>query len=132
MRKAIEMKEIDFDKVKYPESKAINIDNATLEYCDIAESDLVKKIAKAEAKKFDNAVLDICQGIARVVFCGREVEIDRRKLTQMLLKQVPKTVLPDNRYYGGGRCPSCLAVFLDNTTNYCGNCGQKLDWGQEE
>ncbi len=26
-----------------------------------------------------------------------------------------------------GRC-KCGVGFLDKTTNYCGNCGQKLDW----
>lgn len=29
---------------------------------------------------------------------------------------------------GVGVC-KCGAVFLDRTTNYCGNCGQRLDWG---
>ena len=34
----------------------------------------------------------------------------------------------ENRYYGVGRCPTCRAVFRDRTTNFCGNCGQALDW----
>ena len=25
-----------------------------------------------------------------------------------------------------GQCPTCGAVFLDDSTNYCGNCGQKI------
>lgn len=28
---------------------------------------------------------------------------------------------------GIGRC-KCGAEFLDSTTNFCGNCGQKLNW----
>ena len=43
-------------------------------------------------------------------------------------KQIPKKTLPEKRYYGHGRCPSCNAVFTDKTTNYCGNCGQAIDW----
>ena len=49
-----------------------------------------------------------------------------------LYKQMKKKPLPDNKYFGNGICPNCNAVFLDKLTNYCGNCGQKLDWGQEE
>lgn len=26
-----------------------------------------------------------------------------------------------------GQC-KCGAVFLDKSTNFCGNCGQRLDW----
>lgn len=44
----------------------------------------------------------------------------------------PKRVLPDKRYLGVGVCPSCGAVFLDYSTNYCGNCGQRLDFGRRE
>lgn len=43
-------------------------------------------------------------------------------------KQVPQKPVPEPRYYGNGKCPSCHAVFIDKTTNYCGNCGQALDW----
>lgn len=32
---------------------------------------------------------------------------------------------------GIGRC-KCGVEFLDRKTNYCGNCGQKLDWSDEE
>ena len=45
-----------------------------------------------------------------------------------LVKQLPIEPKQDNKYYGVGICPSCGAVFINDTTNYCGNCGQKLDW----
>ena len=121
-----------FKSVKYPEYKAINIDNARLEYCNLESSDLVSKIAKAEAERFDDEVMDICEGIARVVFCGREIEIDKAKVAEALKKQMPEKPLPENKWYGIGKCPSCGAVFMDDYTNYCGNCGQALDWGHEE
>mgnify|MGYP004619982499 CR=1 FL=1 len=43
-------------------------------------------------------------------------------------KQLPKKPLPEEKYYGNGRCPNCNAVFIDKSTNYCGNCGQALEW----
>lgn len=51
---------------------------------------------------------------------------------EALEKQLPKKPIPDNRYYGNGICPSCKAVFTDKSTKYCGNCGQALDWSDEE
>ncbi len=47
-------------------------------------------------------------------------------------KLIPKKLLPDNRYYGIGMCPTCGVVFTSRTTKHCGNCGQALDWGDEE
>jgi len=45
-----------------------------------------------------------------------------------LEKQIPAKPLEEMRYYGYGKCPNCGAVFMDNLTNYCWNCGQALDW----
>lgn len=45
-----------------------------------------------------------------------------------LEKQISKKPLPEEKFYGNGKCPCCNAVFLDKNTNYCGNCGQALDW----
>lgn len=50
---------------------------------------------------------------------------------EALEKQVTNKPLSENKYYFTGKCPSCGAVFLDNTTKYCGNCGQALDWDNE-
>ena len=47
-------------------------------------------------------------------------------------KRIPKKPIPDNRYFGNGICPNCKAVFKDKSTDYCGNCGQALDWSVEE
>ncbi|MBR7150423.1 MAG: hypothetical protein IKD01_05350 [Oscillospiraceae bacterium] len=44
----------------------------------------------------------------------------------------PKRVLPDKRYFGVGVCPSCGAVFLACSTNYCGNCGQAITFHPKE
>lgn len=46
-----------------------------------------------------------------------------------LNKQVPREPEPEEKYYGNGKCPACGVMFVDKLTNYCGNCGQALDWG---
>lgn len=42
-----------------------------------------------------------------------------------LEKQIPYKLEPCHPYEG--KC-KCGAMFLDRHTDYCGNCGQKLDW----
>lgn len=42
--------------------------------------------------------------------------------------RIPQKPKPDLPYYRYGKCPTCGAVFEDEPTNYCGNCGQVLDW----
>ena len=42
--------------------------------------------------------------------------------------RIPQKPKPDLSYYSYGECPTCGAVFEDKLTNYCGNCGQALDW----
>jgi hypothetical protein len=44
---------------------------------------------------------------------------------ETLEKQIPYK--PTERKGFEGKC-KCGVVFLDRLTNYCGNCGQKLDW----
>ncbi len=47
---------------------------------------------------------------------------------EALEKQIAQKPLPEEKFYGNGKCPNCNAVFLDRSTNFCGHCGQKLDW----
>lgn len=46
----------------------------------------------------------------------------------------PQTVEPYTGHIvdGVGRCPRCGVVFLDSSTPFCGNCGQKLEWSSED
>ena len=46
-------------------------------------------------------------------------------------KQTPFRPDQENLIVGIGRC-KCGAEFLDRSTAYCGNCGQKLDWSEVE
>lgn len=47
-----------------------------------------------------------------------------------LEKQIPKKTLPYKDYEG--KCPNCGVIFLGMSTNYCGNCGQALEWDETE
>ena len=52
---------------------------------------------------------------------------DMLNATNALEKQVPMKVT-DERYY-----PNCNCHFSDTwQTNYCEDCGQRLDWSDEE
>lgn len=47
-------------------------------------------------------------------------------------RQIERRPLPEPKVYGNGICAGCGAYFLDKSTNYCGNCGQALNWHDEE
>ena len=49
-------------------------------------------------------------------------------LKEAVERQVAKKPKPDTKFYGYGFCPTCNACFMDNSTNYCGNCSQKVYW----
>lgn len=53
---------------------------------------------------------------------------------QAVEKQIPKKAknITTTVYYKQGRCPNCNAL-LKNTINiFCSDCGQALDWSDEE
>lgn len=85
------------------------------------------KIPEAEfAPVWDGHTPD--EAIRRIGTLGRDCNVDTQEAVD---KQTPVKPLPEERYFGVGRCPRCNVVFLDRTTGYCGNCGQALDWGDD-
>ena len=57
-----------------------------------------------------------------------EFDIDIKKTSiKALKKQIPFKPKTDKLIAGVGRC-KCKCEFLDKDTNYCGNCGQRLNW----
>ena len=46
-------------------------------------------------------------------------------------KQIPYKPSRKKLVWGIGKC-KCGVEFLDRKTGFCGNCGQKLDWSDEE
>ena len=66
-------------------------------------------------------------GISHDIF-SEPVTSYARLAVDALERHIAKKPNPDTKFYGFGFCPTCNACFMDNLTNYCGNCGQKLDW----
>lgn len=56
---------------------------------------------------------------------------------QMAIKaleyRIPKKPLaPISKLLEMGRCPNCNAALFDKNLKFCGDCGQALDWSDEE
>ena len=44
-----------------------------------------------------------------------------------------KPIFPGENYFFLWKCPSCNQDFIsDSANNYCSNCGQALDWSEDE
>ena len=56
-------------------------------------------------------------------------------LKEAVEKQIPKKPINLSvRYWGsaiGGNCPNCQSEANSKEYRYCRNCGQRIDWGQE-
>jgi hypothetical protein len=50
-----------------------------------------------------------------------------------VLKNMPMKIKRETTLVGDYRCPNCNAAFIDGLgkTKYCGNCGQRLNWGED-
>lgn len=70
-----------------------------------------------------------CAQLGKSVPCdtswGQAINTAYGMAISTLEKQIPKKPIPYMQY--SGKCV-CGVVFLDRSTNYCGNCGQRLDW----
>lgn len=66
----------------------------------------------------------------KAVVNGNEEVMAMKIAVEALEKQIPKN--PD--LDGGVYCPCCLHEFKANydTTSYCPNCGQAIDWSDTE
>lgn len=49
--------------------------------------------------------------------------------TYLAAYREPKAVKPYKGWHG--QCPSCGVVFLDDSTPYCGACGQRITFPKE-
>lgn len=57
-----------------------------------------------------------------------EVLIEERY--KLAAYRLPRMVKPYTGY--AGQCPSCGVVFLDDSTHFCGNCGQAILFPEKE
>lgn len=61
-----------------------------------------------------------------------EMEQVIRERDGLMAYREPKRVLPDQRYFGVGVCPRCGVVFFNDSTPFCGNCGQAITFHPKE
>lgn len=54
-----------------------------------------------------------------------------KSLLEAREKQIPYKLSRKKLVWGIGKC-KCGVEFLDRKTGFCGNCGQRLDWSDEE
>lgn len=71
-------------------------------------------------------------GLCSMPFRMIREELERvyKERDELVQYRTPAAVQPRKGY--AGKCPSCGVVFLDDSTGYCGNCGQALKWGKND
>ena len=85
---------------------------------------MLNELAPQEAIRELSRIVPYTAGVSDVDRRDRAIAAAK----DALKKQIPTKPEPEERIYGNGKCPRCKAVFMDKSTNYCGNCGQALDW----
>ena len=63
-----------------------------------------------------------------------KTEEDYNYFKDLLEKAQPKELLEGNTLVGKYKCPACGVTFIEGLgrTKYCGNCGQRLKWKDED
>ena len=84
----------------------------------MTESEAIKEI------RFNMSTIGLSNEAAKRVVEARDMAI------QAIEKQIPKKPKTDDRYVMY-ICP-CCNDFIKVSHNYCPNCGQELDWSDEE
>lgn len=88
----------------------------------MTEKEAIKTIEAAKAEVEWNYPLDYAAAFEMAI--------------EALEKRMPKKPVTekDKVIFGivCGRCPECDSAVYSTTNLYCHNCGQALDWGEEE
>ena len=72
------------------------------------------------------------KNVKSVVYGDKEY-LTMKLAVEAVEKQIPKK--PKKYPLADGQCPCCNSVFYSDwkpTENYCHNCGQEIDWSDEE
>lgn len=97
----------------------------------MAELD-IEKIVASISYQVNNDMEDFIVRVVNDYNMDSSIVVNAKKITEALEKQIPKkplggTVNRDMAVY----CPICMnfVCFADtHRSNYCSECGQKLDW----
>lgn len=92
---------------------------------------------RSEDRALLNAIEEMEKDAPGVGLCAYPFKILRDQVSDIISEREDlasyRTPMKPNSYkLYAGQCPRCGVVFLDCSTNYCGNCGQALDWGESK
>lgn len=95
----------------------------------------IDKIMIERRKREHDFVMAEIQEIATEHGIDRKIIIDEDAVVNAFEKQTPKKPKLDENEWTC--CPNCHDAFkirdiFKHRNNYCGNCGQKLDWSETE
>lgn len=101
----------------------------------MTESEAIKNINTYIYSELESIPKQLLESLKLACFTLREVQQYRaigtpEECRAAVEKQIPKKPKTDDRYVMY-ICPWCND-FVKVSHNYCQNCGQKLDWGDEE
>lgn len=98
---------------------------------------ITEKIAVQRAKHMDDAILGEINEIIKENEHLTVVNLNEKAIVEAFEKQIPQKIdnVPDGDLVAGcHRCGEINALYKPNggRCNYCGNCGQKINWGNNE
>ena len=104
-------------------------------------NDYVEKILIERNKKIDSLVLGEIIEIGKENGLEKHIVLNEKAIVSALKKQIPKKVEVQRWIYTKCECgyefsehhgDGYYSIPYDKKTKYCPNCGQALDWGEEE
>lgn len=94
--------------------------------------EVVEYISVQRSKKIDDAILGEIEQIATDNGILTTVYLNENAIVRALCNAIPsKPHIPWDSMTTLYSCPACI-MSVDESDNYCSNCGKKLDWSEEE
>lgn len=121
-------------RFQFPENAEVSMDGLVM--------NITEKMACEMAEKYDDFIAESIAKTARAAGISDCTVLNKAAILEAIEKQIPQR--PDlegdgyddggNLIYDTGYCPRCRCSYeVDyHKPKYCENCGQALDWTQDE
>ena len=87
---------------------------------------------KAKEKTILSVGIQECRTCEKNIRCAECFNLKENKvLKEALEKQIPKKVIFQGEFKGLRYCPCCNVRLIGWGMKYCGECGQALDWSDD-